>query len=154
MKNSPHLMISGLGREAPSRLCHRKAFVWSWGWYWGRRCRFSMYCENLDNKSPTKFDWAVWHSARDCSWLWADPDDVKTYDYFDAQGVLPTKSSAYPKSFKQRRPDGNGGWYNQRRCAISIFAASNSQQARWNDIHCRGRRRRRNGKSRLPSNNK
>ncbi|MGA1066856.1 MAG: AAA family ATPase [Alphaproteobacteria bacterium] len=38
-------------------------------------------------------------------------NEVKTYDYFDAQGVSAYQVQRfYPKSFKQRRPDGNGGW--------------------------------------------
>jgi hypothetical protein len=36
---------------------------------------------------------------------------VKVYDYVDEQGVLRHQTVRYfPKSFSQRRPDGNGGW--------------------------------------------
>lgn len=36
---------------------------------------------------------------------------VATYPYYDEHGVLLKETvRCYPKSFKQRRPDGNGGW--------------------------------------------
>ncbi len=39
------------------------------------------------------------------------PQIVATYDYFDADGKLLYQVVRYhPKSFKQRRPDGSGGW--------------------------------------------
>jgi 5S rRNA maturation endonuclease (ribonuclease M5) len=38
---------------------------------------------------------------------------VKTYDYYDADGVLVFQvCRTHPKGFFQRRPDGNGGWVN------------------------------------------
>lgn len=39
------------------------------------------------------------------------PKIVKTYDYFDLAGTLRFQAVRYePKGFKQRRPDGSGGW--------------------------------------------
>ncbi len=36
---------------------------------------------------------------------------IKTYDYVDTQGTLLFQAVRYdPKAFRQRRPDGNGGW--------------------------------------------
>src|SRR5262249_9679842 len=36
---------------------------------------------------------------------------VATYDYCDAQGTLRFQAVRFdPKDFRQRRPDGNGGW--------------------------------------------
>lgn len=39
------------------------------------------------------------------------PRIVATYDYTDEAGTLLYQSVRYdPKDFKQRRPDGKGGW--------------------------------------------
>lgn len=40
------------------------------------------------------------------------PRLVATYDYCDAQGTLLFQAVRYdPKAFRQRRPDGHGGWF-------------------------------------------
>jgi putative DNA primase/helicase len=39
------------------------------------------------------------------------PEIVATYDYCDASGTLRYQTVRYrPKDFRQRRPDGSGGW--------------------------------------------
>jgi hypothetical protein len=44
--------------------------------------------------------------------LEGDPKVVAVYDYLDEAGVLRYQVVRYaPKTFKQRRPDGNGGWH-------------------------------------------
>jgi hypothetical protein len=56
----------------------------------------------------------LWHEQSDepvREFFRAKPKIVATYDYTDASGVLLYQAVRYePKDFKQRRPDGNGGW--------------------------------------------
>jgi hypothetical protein len=71
------------------------------------------YCENLDNKSPVGkilLEQFGVQPETEASFGQGSAE-FKTYDYFDAQGVLAYQVQRfYPKSFKQRRPDSNGGW--------------------------------------------
>jgi Protein of unknown function (DUF3631) len=49
------------------------------------------------------------------------PRLTATYDYYDEQGQLLFQVCRYePKSFRQRRPDGNGGWVNGRGCMDGV----------------------------------
>lgn len=51
-----------------------------------------------------------------------EPKIVKTYDYTDENGKLLFQSVRYdPKDFRQRRPDGKGGWINSLKNADRVF---------------------------------
>ena len=71
------------------------------------------YCENLDNKllvGKILLEQFGIQPETEASFGQGSAE-FKTYDYFDAQGVLAYQVQRfYPKSFKQRRPDSNGGW--------------------------------------------
>ena len=51
---------------------------------------------------------------------------VATYDYTDADGKLLYQVVRYePKDFRQRRPDGNGGWTGSSMSGVSCIAGPN-----------------------------
>jgi 5S rRNA maturation endonuclease (ribonuclease M5) len=59
----------------------------------------------------TDFKVAVAEVERLVGRISSKPKIVATYDYCDEKGVLLYQAVRYePKNFKQRRPDGNGGW--------------------------------------------
>jgi len=81
------------------------------------------YCENLDNKSPVGKILLEQFGIQPetVAGFGQGSAEFKTYDYFDAQGVLAYQVQRfYPKSFKQRRPDGNGGWIYNLKGVVSF----------------------------------
>ncbi|MDZ4245779.1 MAG: hypothetical protein U1D67_01530, partial [Dehalococcoidia bacterium] len=50
------------------------------------------------------------------------PKLVKTYDYTDATGVLLFQVCRFePKDFRQRRPDGQGGWIYDLKTVVPVL---------------------------------
>jgi hypothetical protein len=66
-------------------------------------------CEIQDVLAALSLDWAdLFPGGRNGK---ARAEIVATYDYTDADGHLLYQAVRYfPKAFKRRRPDGNGGW--------------------------------------------
>jgi hypothetical protein len=116
-----HAIITALSCGRPGCQCHRSAQLGSG----------STHCPAHDDKDPslsvqTRNGRVLVHCHAGCAQnaviaalrdreLWPSNDDSRTiaatYSYHDADGNLRYEVVRYdPKSFRQRRPDGNGGW--------------------------------------------